>query len=320
VRIPLHPLQALRHHLSPYLHETRRSEWDQGSTRRMDTTGKETLPATTEADHCWIFGSGRCGSTWLLELLGGLNGVYAWHEPYFGLILRALQHTPDHPDAFFGGSHRAVWVEGIRKLFLQVAEAHFGVLPPGAKLIIKDINAPELCPYFTEIFPQARYLLLLRDPFDILDSYIDMQRPGSWNESFGAQTFGPELNSARIEGTARHIRKVYEMAVAGYDSVPPSLRLQVRYEDLLADTVEHLSRCTAFLGLAVSARQLQQRVEACRFDRHADTGKYSLRRFGKAGIWQTSGNFTPEVTQIAMETLGELRQRLGYAGQPKAVP
>jgi hypothetical protein len=271
-------------------------------------------PTLADADLCWIFGTGRSGSTWLLELLNDLGGTLTWHEPYFGVIFRPLQNNADafnRPDGFFANAYRPVWMAGIRRLFLQVAEARFGTLPAGTKLIIKDINAPELCPFFAEVFPQSRYLLLLRDPFDILDSYIDMQRPGGWNEAFGA-SFGPERSAARIEGTARHIRTVYATAITGYDGVQPDLRMQLRYEDMLERPLESLETCVKFLGLSVSQSQLQRSVEAHRFEKHKETGQTAFRRFGKAGIWQSSGNFTPEVTQIATEVLGDLRQRLGY--------
>jgi hypothetical protein len=248
-------------------------------------------------------------------MLHDLPHIRTWNEPYFGRICAALNVHPDemqHSEVFFANAYRQIWTTDFRWLFLEMAEARFGALPEGTKLIVKDVNSPELCPFFADIFPHSRYLLLLRDPFDILDSYIDMQRPGSWSEAFGA-SFGAERSAARIEGTARHICSLYETAVAGYDRVQPDLRLQLRYEDLLARPVESLTACTKFLGMTVSERQLQRSIEMHRFEKHKETGQTAFRRFGKAGIWQSSGNFTPEVTQIATEVLGDLRQRLGYA-------
>ena len=36
-----------------------------------------------------------------------------------------------------------------------------------------------------KLFPTGRMILLGRDPYDVLDSYLDLQKPGSWNERFG---------------------------------------------------------------------------------------------------------------------------------------
>ncbi len=313
MRSPLNPLLALRKHPPAPGAGDRRVTPEQDPAQQTNAAVKDAPAPIEDADLCWIYGAGRSGSTWLLELLHGLNETRTWNEPYFGRICVHLHNHPaesEHSEIFFSDAYRPIWLAGIRNLFLNMANARFGTLPPGTKLIIKYVNSPELCPYFAEIFPRSRYLLLLRDPFDILDSHLDMQRPGGWNESF-ARVFSAEGN-ARMEGTARYVRKTYETAIASYEKVAPELRLEVRYEDLLADTVESLAHCAAFLGLAVSRRQLQQRVQACRFEKHKDTGQLAFRRFGKAGVWRTSGNFTEEVTQIATETLGDLRRQLHY--------
>ncbi|HZP80750.1 MAG TPA: sulfotransferase [Chthonomonadaceae bacterium] len=269
-----------------------------------------------DANLCWIFGAGRSGSTWLLELLSHLEDTRVWHEPYFEVFYHLYKDPGDlnRDGAFFSNAYRAVWTEGARHLFLAVAKARYGDLGLDTKLVIKDVNAPSLCPFFSEVFPRSRYLLLLRDPFDILDSYIDMQRPGSWNPTFNAAKFGQELSLERIRSTAEHIRKDFSMSVSGYDLVASDLRIQVRYEEMLAQPVENLARCAEFLGVPTpSQEELQRIVEARSFDKHEATGRQQFRRFGKAGIWQTSGNFTPEVTAVAQEVLGDLRARLGYA-------
>jgi len=53
-------------------------------------------------------------------------------------------------------------------------------------------------------------------------------------------------------------------------------------------------------------------VDKHRFQKHKKTGTLQFRRHGEAGVWRKSGNFSPEVLQVAQEILGPLRGRLGY--------
>jgi hypothetical protein len=272
-------------------------------------------PIHEEADTCWIFGAGRSGSTWLIDLLSHLGGTCTWHEPYFGMLFLYPFREPgvlQRDEAFFADSQRAVWCGSLRSAFFDSARARYGHLPPGTKLIVKDVNAPALCPFFADVFPNSRYLLLLRDPFDTLDSHIDMQRPGSWNAAFGSQGWRGEPDMAQLKRTAEHIRSSMDASVTGYERVTPSLRLELRYEEMTADPIGSLAKCVTFLGMSAEQAAIERAVEECRFDKIPETGKTKFRRFGKAGIWQTSGNFTPEVTAIAQETLGDLRARLRY--------
>ncbi|HZT43201.1 MAG TPA: sulfotransferase [Chthonomonadaceae bacterium] len=271
--------------------------------------------SVTDANLCWIFGAGRSGSTWLLEMLGHLNNTRTWHEPYFGAMFQYLSGHPEEPergDSFFSNTYSVVWTAGVRRLLLAEAEARFGPVSPETQVIIKDVNTPFVCPFFADFFPRARYMLLLRDPFDVLDSYIDMQRPGGWNKTYVHPKSAQAPEMERIRGSADHIRTLFDLSVGGYQKVAPSLRMEIRYEELLDDPVKSLGQCARFLGLPAEEATLEAAVTAERFEKYQEHGKLAFRRFGKAGIWQTSGNFTPEVTQIAQEILGDLRTRLRY--------
>lgn len=275
----------------------------------------DTALSVTDANLCWIFGAGRSGSTWLLEMLGRLENTRMWHEPYFGAMFQYLFGHPDEQergDSFFSNTYYVVWTEGIRRTLLAEAEARFEQITPETHVIIKDVNAPFLCPYFTDFFPRSRYLLLLRDPFDVLDSYIDMQRPGSWNPTYVNSRSAEASEMERVRGSAEHIRMLFDLSLGGYQKVAPSLRKEIRYEELLADPVKSLKQCAKFLGIPAAKLKLEAAVIEERFEKHQERGKLAFRRFGKAGIWQTSGNFTPEITRIAQEVLGDLRARLHY--------
>lgn len=265
------------------------------------------------AKTAWIIGCGRTGSTWLAEMLGDLPGIRRWHEPYFGRLLRHLHERPDELDrnaSFFSRRHLTVWTSGLRELFYTVARDRFPQLDRHA-LVVKEVNTPEIYAWISELFPQSRLILLVRDPFDVLDSYLDLQRPGSWNQRFGGQD-GHPLETQNVRRTAHHILTAMNAALTAYDGFPSGQRLWISYENLLRHPIEELNRGAQIVGVHPGEDALQNVVERHRFNRHKQTGPLEFRRQGKAQGWLRSSNFTGEVRQIANEVLGKLRSKLGY--------
>jgi len=214
----------------------------------------------------------------------------------------------ERTDCFFSRQYEQIWKGGLRDMLLRSVRARFGRIANGTKIIVKDINSPQLCPHFASIFPESRYILLVRDPFDVLDSHIDMTQPGAWNEH--------EASEHTAEAFATRIRYSLEHSLDGYDHVRSDLRLLVRYRDLLRDPEGELSRCARFLGISATRVEIEQTVALHRFERHECTGRGEFRRFGRSGVWHESDHFSPEVLEVAQRQLGALRSALGYDGDP----
>jgi hypothetical protein len=165
-------------------------------------------------------------------------------------------------------------------------------------------------PWLRALFPLSRVILLVRDPFDVLDSYLDLQKPGSWNQSFGdPATAG---NPVRVRNTAEHIRDTLATALQTFDQFPAEQRLQLSYEELLRNPLPGLLACGRLMSVEMTPELAQTAAAKHAFEKYEQTGPLQFRRQGKAGTWQSSANFTPEVTAIAEEILGPLRRRLGY--------
>ncbi len=266
----------------------------------------------TEEQIVWIIGCGRTGSTWLNELLGSLPGIRRWHEPYFG---RFFKHLHDRPDefqrsaSFFSEEHKKVWLSGIRDLFFKMVYERYPQFGRHA-LSIKEVNTPELYGWLRSLFPAGRVIFLVRDPFDTLDSYIDLQKPESWNERFADSL--PANPENRIRHAAELIRDSMTAAMDAYEMHPENQRLLISYEDLLIDPAPHLKACSELIGEPVDQTTIEAAVEKHQFKNHKKTGTLQFRRYGKSGVWQQSENFTPEVLRIANEVLGPLRRRFGY--------
>tara|TARA_R110002049_G_scaffold4601_5_gene32027 strand:- start:47937 stop:49814 length:1878 start_codon:yes stop_codon:yes gene_type:complete len=256
----------------------------------------------------WIIGCGRTGSTWLCEMLDAVPGIDGWHEPYFGRLLQHLSSRPEErrrPSAFFFEGYQQAGLQAVRRAFYDVALARY----PGwtkQSLVVKEVNTPELFPLIEEIFPAAAMIMLVRDPLDVLDSYIDMRKPGSWNRASD-----PSPSDAP-EHLARHIEGSMTAAADAFDRFPDDRKLQLRYEEMLNDPVGALRACCSLLGNEVNDATLKNISEQFCFDSHEDTGQGAFRRFGEAGIWQRSGNFDDSVSEMANSILGTLRTRLRY--------
>ncbi len=297
--------------LAAHLYEHRARELI--STVRTAEAERTGDPVSAQDQVAWIIGCGRTGSTWLAELLGDLPKIRRWHEPYFG---RFFRHVAEHPEdldrraSFFFRPHHRTWLEGLRQLFFQMVRARYPQFGRHA-LVVKEVNTPELYPWLRVLFPQGRVLLLVRDPFDILDSYLDLQKPGSWNQTFG-DAKSPNM-AARVRQTALHIRDCLLQALRTYEDFPDSQRLLIQYEDLLRDPQPHLLSCGKLLSVPVTAEAAQAAVERRSFSRYEQTGTLQFRRKGQAGGWTSSENLTAEVQEIAESILGPLRSRLGYS-------
>jgi hypothetical protein len=260
----------------------------------------------------WIIGCGRTGSTWLAEMLGDLPKIRRWHEPYFG---RFLKHVDEHPDdldrraSFFYRRHQQVWIDGLRDLFFRMVAERF---PQSGRqsLFVKEVNTPELYPWLRALFPTGKLVLLVRDPYDVLDSYLDLQKPGSWNQSFELSNEADHL--MRVRRTAEHIRATMLLAQKTFDEFPLEQRLQLSYEEQLRDPVPGLIACGQLVAADVDPQLARQVAERHAFENYEQTGALQFRRRGQAGGWTTSENFAADVRAIADEVLGPLRGRLGY--------
>lgn len=273
---------------------------------------KRSVAGTSEDRIAWIIGCGRTGSTWLAEMLGDLPRIRRWHEPYFGRFMKHVSERPEELDrrsSFFSADHQDVWLEGIRELFFKMVRERYPQFGRHS-LAIKEVNTPELYGWLQRLFPVGRMVLLVRDPFDILDSYLDLQKPGSWNTRFGDSTAA--TSEARLRRTAEHIRDSMGLAVDAFDAFPLMQRLRISYEELLDDPVPRLTACGELVSVQVNPRVALRVAEKHRFENYKKTGELEFRRRGRAGVWKDSQNFSEELLQIAREVLGPLRARLGY--------
>jgi hypothetical protein len=289
--------------------------------RDRAAAGIEDMLFPDDRQICFIFGAPRTGSTWLLQMLAGLDPVVVWDEPRFGWITTALSQYPaelKRSDAFFSQDFAEIWTSSIRQMFLDMARGRWPSAKPLDILVVKEVNSNEFAPFYADFFPRSKYILLLRDPFDVLDSLIDMQRPGSWNEGYWDEDQADWPEEAKIRHLAGSIVRSFRQSLLGYERCAAGSRLCLRYENTLQDPGSTLLACADFLGIRIAREKIESVAAQRRFDGITKpTGRNFPHRFGRAGIWKESGNFTELVSRIAEVELGALRFELGYVSNSR---
>jgi hypothetical protein len=281
----------------------------------------------------WIFGSSRSGSTWLLRMLSDLRGVVPVDDPHLGhhlgvwrpipLAWAACEDPPplstllevkaEEPGYFFAERHRDAWWEPLRELvcarFEAQAQESFGNLAAAELFVVKEPGS-HVAPLLAELFPASKVIFLLRDGRDVVDSWLDAYKDGSWAIPGGAFPVAPEGRIALIRWLAavwafrsRAVRRAFE-------SRAPEDRSLIRYEDLRAEPALYLEQLCAMLDLDRS--RLPEVVARHRFEEvpSAERGPRQAVRSATPGCWRE--NLTAAEQAALEEALGEALSEFGY--------
>jgi len=204
----------------------------------------------------FIVGSGRCGSTWLYYVLREHPHIALTDEArvleflYHCTVLAGVPHNQkvqlstrdgvtmqgvvhaDHVDLFaplFTAHAKTICEDFYRQRFKDKAFRYWGDKLPEPRAAVSA----------RYVWPDTRYLVLVRDPRDVLCSWR-----AHANKPFVARDF-PELRGLPATSFARSWDAVYR----GLDEVLEAPML-LRYEDLCADPRRHIGAILEFLDLA----------------------------------------------------------------------
>jgi hypothetical protein len=279
----------------------------------------------------WIFGSSRSGSTWLLRMLSELNGVIPIDDPHLGHHLGVWRPIPlawaaseenapelttlldlkaEEPGYFFAERYRESWWGPLRDLIEARFEALASHTDDAPTWVVKEPGS-QAAPLLAELFPESKLIFLLRDGRDVVDSWLDAYREGSWAIPGGAFPVTSEGRIALIRWLAavwafrsRAVRQAFETRA-------PADRLLVRYETLREDTQACLGAICETLGL--ERRELAEIVARHRFEQlpAAERGTGNETRLAAPGSWRA--NLSSEEQAAMHEVLGEALEEFGYA-------
>jgi hypothetical protein len=242
----------------------------------------------------------------------------AWQSPDPPELTTFKKIKESRKDYFFNEESEHVWRPGLERLFRERLEHQLDNSEPGwredsKRVVIKEPGGSHMASELISITPGSRLVFLLRDGRDVVDSWLDAYREGTWASNDGAYAVGQEDRVGFIRWQAAVWKYRTEAVQAAYDTHDPACRIKVRYEDLLAEPVRHLGAILETLELDADPKLVGDLVEdeAHRNVPQDRKGSGHEIRFAKPGTWQE--NLTPEEVTAMEAILGDRLVADGYA-------
>lgn len=185
----------------------------------------------------FLIGFPRSGTTLLDQILDAHPGLATLEEKdAIDVIRRAVDALPGgYPDAL--ASLDAATIIRLRKRYRDEVRRHMGGEPNGRIVDKMPLNTIDVG-LIVCLFPDARFLLALRHPCDVvLSGFIQAFKPNAAMVHFGSLD-GAARFYAQVMGLWQHYVRVLAPAA-----------LPVRYEDLVADLEGQTRRILDFLDL-----------------------------------------------------------------------
>lgn len=254
----------------------------------------------------FVVGNPRSGTTWVLDILRQHPEVAAIHESY-------LFSPQDGLAALF---NRSGWMERHRglgtlmtreELIADVRELAARwlarTLEPGHRFLIEKSPATHLyvMELIAEIFPEARFIHVLRDGRDVAVSVRAASRSWAprWKKSFGRSM----LRTARVWRNAVRIARNSGNKLG-------DRFMEIRYEEIKGDPLGASRRLLEFCGIPYDDQLLQEIYEATDFKQQFQGGEDQFRRAGRIGDWRKS--FTVLDCAIFNVAGGDVLVEAGY--------
>ncbi len=283
----------------------------------------------------WIFGSSRSGSTWLLRMLSGIDGVTPIDDPHLGhhlgvwrpipLAWATAEETPrlgtlhdfkaGHESYFFSEKYRDIWQPGLRNLILERFRAQAEQNAPDANgqrhLIVKEPGS-QAAGLLLDLFPESNLIFLVRDGRDVVDSWLDAYSEDSWAIREGAFPVAEEGRPALIEWLSTVWETRTALVQELFDRHDPERRVELRYETMRSDPVAALSAVRDRFGLEASDETLAEIADRHAFERVDPDNRGSGQevRSAQPGSWQR--NLSDQEAASMMRIMGPTLERLGY--------
>ncbi len=259
----------------------------------------------------WVFGSSRSGSTWLgTQLLRHPDNVI-WDEPYIGRHFEMVKPWQEKRGRryFFSPSHKNNWLQWLRKLILARTFSEFQTVDKN--VIIKEPNSSEGCGIILGSLPNSKLIFLLRDGRDVVDSQIDAFKKGSWNEG-GTGWIKNTTREKRIRLFSHSWTQSIESVFESFQKHDSKLKILVKYEDLLTNTLAELRKIYDFLQINVDDRELKKIIEKYDFNKIPSKKRGPGKFFRSAKVGGYKDNFSEKEQEIMISKMGETLKKAGY--------
>jgi hypothetical protein len=292
----------------------------------------------------WIFGSSRSGSTWLLRMLSEFERVIPIDDPHLGHHLGVWRPIPlawatskDLPklgtladykrkkrDYLFSDRYQDAWMPKLRELIAarfeaQAAEDLAESGPVENPMVVVKEPGSHAADTIMDLFPDSALIFLLRDGRDVVDSWLDAYRDGSWATEEGAYPLDDAGRPALIRWQSSVWLHRTEVVQETFKRTDPDRRVMIRYEELRADPAGSLERICDALRIEAGRDQLEEIAAANAFSRVPKSRKGAGREIRRAQPGGWAAHMSREEIIEMHEILAPKLDELGYL-RPGDIP
>ncbi len=279
------------------------------SSLRRDPVGERRV---NPGNIVWIFGNGRSGSTWLSDMMSEMTDHDVWFEPRVDSVfdLQKLENYSGE-NHILNPRYRGIWLGSARNLVLDMADARFPQITQTRYLVVKDPGGSEAAPVIMQALPESRIVLLVRDPRDVVASWLDAARKGGWVNKQRARIGqeGPPLADSDPDTFVKRHARTYLNNVGGASKAynfHRGRKAVVRYEDLRADALGTMAKLYKELEIPIVAEELSQSTKKHAWERIPEREKGVGKFYRKAA----PGGWREDLTPIQARTVENITRPL----------
>lgn len=275
------------------------------------------------ANLLFILSAERAGSTMLQLMLESHSSIYGVPEPNLMAPMKYLGWFGAPPlDALYDPVNQALGLKEFvgrmpqgEKDYIQACRLYANHLyrkvcekQPGALYFLDKTPSNILVwDVLVRLFPKAKYIVLLRHPYALIDSFADSFYLGDYARMSGEHT--------RIK---EHLEKISEFMSCS--DVP---RIVTRYEDIISRPQEETTRLLSFLGLHFEPAVVD--YSRAEHEKGSMGDPLKIAEHTKAPVKNTAGRWVhhyqenPEKLRYANQILAPLSDKiLEDCGYPRA--
>jgi hypothetical protein len=227
-------------------------------------------------------------------------------------------------DYLFSDRYRDTWMPQLRDLISARFEAQAAedIGEAGAAedpiVVVKEPGS-HAADTIMDLFPDSSLIFLLRDGRDVVDSWLDAYRDGSWATDEGAYGVDDAGRTALIRWQSSVWLHRTDVVQQTYARTDPERRVLLRYEEIRADPGGGLQRICKLLGIEATRDQLERIAMANEFSRVPESRKGAGQEIRRARPGGWSNHMSRDEILAMHEILGDKLEELGYL-KPGDIP